>query len=52
MMVLADEQEAKRVIQGLLQAGIIIRPLAAFGLSHCVRISTGMMKTTGDVSKR
>ncbi len=41
MIVLSDTQEAQRVTQGLLQEGIIIRPLAAFGLSNCVRISTG-----------
>ncbi len=41
MLVLADEAEAKRVSQGLLEHGIIIRPLRAFGLPHCVRISTG-----------
>lgn len=41
MLVLADEGEAKRLTQGLLERGIIIRPLKAFGLPHCVRISTG-----------
>jgi len=41
MLVLADEAEAKRVTEGLLEQGIIIRPLKAFGLPHCVRISTG-----------
>jgi histidinol-phosphate aminotransferase len=41
MVVLADEAEAQRLTQGLLEQGIIIRPLKAFGLPHCVRISTG-----------
>ncbi|MBZ5497314.1 MAG: histidinol-phosphate transaminase [Acidobacteriia bacterium] len=41
MVVFADEHAAKRVIQGLLEQGIIIRPLKAFGLPNCVRISTG-----------
>jgi histidinol-phosphate aminotransferase len=41
MLVLADEAEAKHVTQGLIEQGIIIRPLKAFGLPHCVRISTG-----------
>jgi histidinol-phosphate aminotransferase len=41
MVVLAGEAEAKRLTQGLLEQGIIIRPLKAFGLPHCVRISTG-----------
>jgi histidinol-phosphate aminotransferase len=41
MVVLGGEQEAKRVTRGLLGQGIIIRPLEAFGLPNCVRISTG-----------
>lgn len=41
MIVLPDEQEAKRLTQGMLEQGVIIRPLKAFGLPHCVRISTG-----------
>jgi histidinol-phosphate aminotransferase len=41
MIVLTDEAEAKRMTQGLLEQGVIIRPLKAFGLPHCVRISTG-----------
>jgi len=41
MLVFANETEAKRVTQGLLEQGIIVRPLRAFGLPQCVRISTG-----------
>jgi histidinol-phosphate aminotransferase len=41
MITLAEETEARRVTQGMLEQGIIIRPLKAFGLPHCVRISTG-----------
>lgn len=41
MVVLGGEQEANRVTQGLLEQGIIIRPLEAFGLPNCVRISAG-----------
>jgi histidinol-phosphate aminotransferase len=41
MVVLPDEREARRLTQGLIEQGVIIRPLAAFGLPRCVRISTG-----------
>ncbi|MGA2263525.1 MAG: histidinol-phosphate transaminase [Acidobacteriota bacterium] len=41
MVVLPDEQMAKHVTQGLLEQGVIIRPLNAFGLPNCIRISTG-----------
>ncbi len=41
MLVFKDAPEAERVTQGLLEQGVIIRPLKAFGLPHCVRISTG-----------
>jgi histidinol-phosphate aminotransferase len=33
--------EAKGVFEGLLERGVIVRPLAAFGLPHCLRISIG-----------
>ncbi len=32
---------ANRVFEGLLQQGVIVRPLGAFGLPNCLRISTG-----------
>jgi histidinol-phosphate aminotransferase len=41
MTVLPDEQEASRVFEELLAQGVIVRPLAAFGLPQCLRISTG-----------
>jgi histidinol-phosphate aminotransferase len=41
MVVLASEQEALRVFEGLLSQGVVVRPLKAFGLSNCLRISTG-----------
>ncbi len=41
MVVFADAAQARRVVEDLLMQGIIVRPLAAFGLPHCVRISTG-----------
>jgi histidinol-phosphate aminotransferase len=34
-------EQAAAFTDDLLRRGIIIRPLAAFGLPHCVRISTG-----------
>ncbi len=41
MLVLPDAERATRLTSDLLQQGIIIRPLASFGLPNCVRISTG-----------
>ena len=38
---MAGEAEARRLTEGLLRRGVVIRPLGAFGLPHCVRISTG-----------
>jgi histidinol-phosphate aminotransferase len=45
MTVLPSEQEAERLFEGLLAQGVIVRPLKAFGLPNCIRISTG---TDGD----
>ncbi len=33
---------AERVHDGMLRRGVIVRPLDAFGLPHCLRISTGL----------
>src|SRR5262249_25462722 len=41
MLPLRSEQEAKRITEQLLRQGIIVRHLAAFGLPHAIRISTG-----------
>jgi histidinol-phosphate aminotransferase len=41
MTVLSSEDEAARVFEGLLAQGVVTRPLKAFGLPHCLRISTG-----------
>jgi len=41
MLPLASDQEATRVTENLLRAGIIVRRLSAFGLPHAIRISTG-----------
>ena len=41
MIVLPSEQHVERLSEGLLSRGVIVRPLKAFGLPHCLRISTG-----------
>jgi histidinol-phosphate aminotransferase len=41
MVVLDNEKQAADLVEGLLRKGIVIRPLRAFGLPHCVRVSTG-----------
>ncbi len=41
MIVLDDAEQAARLSEELLMQGVIVRPLAAFGLPRCLRISTG-----------
>jgi len=41
MLVFADAAHAARVVEDLLTQGVIVRPLAAFGLPQAIRISTG-----------
>ncbi len=41
MLVLPSAEQAAQLTGDLLTQGIIIRPLASFGLPDCVRISTG-----------
>jgi histidinol-phosphate aminotransferase len=41
MIVLPAAEHAAQLNRELLAQGIIIRPLASFGLPNCVRISTG-----------
>ncbi len=41
MTVLPTEQDASRVFEELLAQGVVVRPLKAFGLPNCLRISTG-----------
>lgn len=41
MLVLADAAQAQRLVEDLLTQGVIVRPLSAFGLPRCVRVSTG-----------
>jgi histidinol-phosphate aminotransferase len=42
MTVLPSEADAMRIFEELLGRGIVVRPLAAFGLPNCLRISTGL----------
>jgi histidinol-phosphate aminotransferase len=41
MTVLPTAEDAARVFEELLAQGVVVRPLAAFGLPQCLRISTG-----------
>lgn len=47
MLPLAGEEEAQALVEALLRKGIIIRPLASFGLPQCVRISIGTEEQNG-----
>jgi histidinol-phosphate aminotransferase len=46
MVILHSEQEANYIFEELLALGIIVRPLKAFGLPHCLRVSTGTDEDT------
>jgi histidinol-phosphate aminotransferase len=46
MVTLPSEQEANRIFEELLAQGIIVRPLKAFGLAECLRVSTGTDEDT------
>ena len=41
MTVLPTQEEAARVFEELLAQGVVVRPLKAFGLPNCLRVSTG-----------
>jgi histidinol-phosphate aminotransferase len=41
MAVLGSEQEAAVTFEHLLSQGVVVRPLKAFGLPNCLRVSTG-----------
>ena len=41
VIVLENASIANWLVEELLQRGVIVRPLGAFGLPHCIRISTG-----------
>src|ERR1700723_1502281 len=42
MTVLPTEADALRIFEELLAQGVVVRPLKAFGLPNCLRISTGL----------
>jgi histidinol-phosphate aminotransferase len=46
MVILSSEQEANRIFEELLAQGVIVRPLKAFGLPECLRVSTGTDEDT------
>jgi histidinol-phosphate aminotransferase len=46
MVILRSEQEANRIFEQLLAQGVIVRPLTAFGLPECLRVSTGTDEDT------
>jgi histidinol-phosphate aminotransferase len=41
MIVLPEAKDADMLFEHMLQSGVIVRPLKAFGLPNCIRISTG-----------
>lgn len=41
MMILDDEEQAKSFIQQMLEQGVILRRVNAFGLPNCIRITIG-----------
>ena len=41
MIVLPTERDANRIFEEMLAQGVVVRPLGAFGLPRCLRISTG-----------
>ncbi len=43
MIDFRDADMVGRIFNGMLRRGVITRPLGAFGLPHCLRISTGTM---------
>lgn len=44
MMVLPDEQQAADFTQAMLEEGVILRRVNAFGLPNCIRITIGRKK--------
>jgi histidinol-phosphate aminotransferase len=46
MTVLPSADDAARIFEGLLAQGVVVRPLGAFGLPQCLRISTGTVEDT------
>jgi len=38
----ASAEKVKQIHEGMLRQGVAIRPLTAFGLPHCFRITIGL----------
>lgn len=47
MVVLKTERDVDIIFHGLLRQGVIIRPLKAFGLPNCLRITVGTKDENG-----
>jgi len=47
MFALGGKEEVDRVNEGLLRRGVIIRPLGAFGLPQCMRVTAGTPEENG-----
>jgi histidinol-phosphate aminotransferase len=41
-MILDSDETVDRLYERLLRKGVIVRPLRAFGLPNCIRVSTGL----------
>ncbi len=41
MVAMENDEAAARMVQGLVERGVIVRHLATFGMPDCVRISIG-----------
>lgn len=42
MLIFDGEEVVKKINENLLCCGVIVRPLKAFGLPHCIRVTTGL----------
>lgn len=44
MLIFETEERVNILYDRLLRKGVIVRPLKAFGLPHCIRVSTGLQE--------
>ena len=42
MIDLGSEERVNELSQKLMKKGVFVRPLKAFGLPHCMRVSVGL----------
>jgi histidinol-phosphate aminotransferase len=52
MVVMRNENEVNTVYAELLKRGVIVRPLKAFGLPHCVRITVGTQEQNEEMVQK